>query len=88
MADFEPGPWKADLERRTTGAIEALKHDLAGLRTGRANTSLLDPVTVEVYGSAMPLSQVATVTAPEPLRVVLIDGEKDRKGDPISRPRA
>jgi ribosome recycling factor len=66
MADFEPGPWKADLERRTTGAIEALKHDLAGLRTGRANTSLLDPVTVEVYGSAMPLSQVATVTAPEP----------------------
>ncbi|MBC7521491.1 MAG: ribosome recycling factor, partial [Sandarakinorhabdus sp.] len=66
MAEFEAGPWKADLERRTTGAVEALKHDLAGLRTGRANTSLLDPVTVEVYGSAMPLSQVATVTAPEP----------------------
>ncbi len=66
MAEFEFGPFKADLDRRTTGAIEALKHDLAGLRTGRANTSLLDPVTVEVYGSAMPLSQVATVTAPEP----------------------
>jgi ribosome recycling factor len=66
VAEFEHGPWKADLERRTTGAIEALKHDLAGLRTGRANTSLLDPVTVEVYGSAMPISQVATVTAPEP----------------------
>jgi ribosome recycling factor len=66
MAEFEAGPFKADLERRTTGAIEALKHDLAGLRTGRANTSLLDPVTVEVYGSAMPISQVATVTAPEP----------------------
>ena len=66
MAEFEAGPWKADLERRTTGAIEALKHDLAGLRTGRANTSLLDPVIVEVYGSAMPISQVATVTAPEP----------------------
>ncbi len=65
MAEFEPGPWKADLERRTTGAIEALKHDLGGLRTGRASTTLLDPVTVEVYGSAMPLSQVATVTAPE-----------------------
>jgi len=66
LADFEPGPWKADLERRSTGAVDALKSDLAGLRTGRANTSLLDPVTVEVYGSAMPLSQVATVTVPEP----------------------
>ncbi len=66
MAEFEAGPWKADLERRTLGAIDALKSDLAGLRTGRANTSLLDPVTVEVYGSAMPLSQIATVTAPEP----------------------
>lgn len=66
MAEFEPGPFKADLERRTTGAIEALKHDLAGLRTGRANTSMLDPVQVEVYGALMPLGQVATVSAPEP----------------------
>ena len=57
---------KADLERRMAGAVEALKHDLGGLRTGRASTSLLDPVTVEVYGSHMPLNQVATVTAPEP----------------------
>jgi ribosome recycling factor len=66
LAEFEAGPWKADLERRSVGAVDALKHDLAGLRTGRANTSLLDPVTVEVYGSAMPLSQLATVTVPEP----------------------
>jgi ribosome recycling factor len=57
---------KADVERRMTGAVEALKSDLAGLRTGRANTSLLDPVMVEVYGSMMPLNQVATVSAPEP----------------------
>lgn len=57
---------KADLERRMTGAVEALKSDLAGLRTGRASTALLDPVTVEVYGSHMPLTQVATVSAPEP----------------------
>ncbi|API58827.1 ribosome recycling factor [Tardibacter chloracetimidivorans] len=57
---------KADLERRMTGAVESLKHDLGGLRTGRASTSLLDPVTVEVYGANMPLNQVATVTAPEP----------------------
>ncbi len=57
---------KADLERRMAGAVEALKHDLSGLRTGRANTALLEPVTVEVYGSHMPLTQVATISAPEP----------------------
>ncbi|ONF97570.1 ribosome recycling factor [Sphingomonas jeddahensis] len=57
---------KADLERRMAGAVESLKGDLAGLRTGRASTALLDPVTVEVYGAHMPLSQVATVSAPDP----------------------
>ena len=57
---------KADLQRRMHGAVEALKSDLAGLRTGRASTSLLDPVTVDVYGANMPLNQVATVSAPEP----------------------
>ena len=57
---------KADLERRMAGAVESLKGDLSGLRTGRANTALLDPVQVEVYGSMMPINQVATVSAPEP----------------------
>lgn len=57
---------KADLERRMAGAVEALKHDLGGLRTGRASISLLDPVQVEVYGTMMPLNQVATVSTPEP----------------------
>jgi ribosome recycling factor len=57
---------KADIERRMAGAVEALKSDLQGLRTGRASTSLLDPVNVEVYGSHMPLNQVATVSVPEP----------------------
>lgn len=57
---------KADLERRMAGAVEALKHDLQGLRTGRASTTLLDPVTVEVYGSHMPINQLASVSAPEP----------------------
>ncbi|WP_128892308.1 ribosome recycling factor [Erythrobacter sp. HKB08] len=57
---------KNDIDRRMQGAIESLKGDLSGLRTGRANTSLLDPVQVEVYGSMMPLNQVATVSAPEP----------------------
>ena len=57
---------KSDIERRMAGAVESLKGDLAGLRTGRANVHLLDPVVVEVYGSMMPLNQVATVSAPEP----------------------
>jgi ribosome recycling factor len=62
MAKFD----KADLERRMKGAVEALRSDLAGLRTGRANVGLLDPIMVTVYGSSMPLNQVATVSAPEP----------------------
>jgi ribosome recycling factor len=57
---------KADIQRRMHGAVEVLKHDLGGLRTGRASTSLLDPVHVEVYGANMPLNQIATVSAPEP----------------------
>jgi ribosome recycling factor len=57
---------KADLQRRMHGAVESLKHDLGGLRTGRASTTLLDPIHVEVYGANMPLNQVATVSAPEP----------------------
>ena len=54
-----------DLKRRMHGAVEVLKHDLGGLRTGRASVALLDPVHVEVYGTNMPLNQVATVSTPE-----------------------
>jgi ribosome recycling factor len=54
-----------DLKRRMHGALDALRHDLSGLRTGRASTALLDPVNVDVYGSSMPLNQVATVSTPE-----------------------
>ena len=57
---------KSDVERRMTGGVEALKSDLAGLRTGRANVGMLDPVTVEVYGSTMPINQLASISAPEP----------------------
>lgn len=56
----------SDIDRRMAGAVESLKSDLGGLRTGRANTTLLDPVHAEVYGAMMPLNQVATVSAPEP----------------------
>ncbi|GEO01341.1 ribosome-recycling factor [Novosphingobium sediminis] len=57
---------KADLERRMKGAVESLRSDLSGLRTGRANTALLDPIMVTVYGANTPLNQVASVSAPEP----------------------
>ena len=57
---------KADLQRRMEGAIDNLKTEFAGLRTGRASVSMLEPVVVDVYGSKMPLNQVANVGVPEP----------------------
>lgn len=54
-----------DLRRRMEGALHVLKKEYGGLRTGRASVSLLEPVTVEAYGSQMPLNQLATVSAPE-----------------------
>jgi ribosome recycling factor len=71
---------KADLERRMNGAVESLKHDLQGLRTGRASIALLDPVTVEVYGAHMPLNQVATVAAPEPRLLSVTVWDKSNVG--------
>jgi ribosome recycling factor len=55
-----------DLKRRMHGAVEAFRHDLGGLRTGRASIALLDPIHVEVYGTNMALNQLATVSTPEP----------------------
>jgi len=55
-----------DLRRRMDGALDVLKKEFSGLRTGRASPNLLDPVTVEAYGSSMPLSQCGTVSVPEP----------------------
>jgi ribosome recycling factor len=54
-----------DIQRRMQGAIQSLKHEFGGLRTGRASASLLDPIQVVAYGSSMPLNQVATVSVPE-----------------------
>lgn len=56
----------ADLQRRMQGAIQSLKHEFGGLRTGRASASLLDPIQVEAYGQSMQMNQVATVSVPEP----------------------
>jgi len=55
-----------ELKRRMQGATQAFKHELSGLRTGRASISMLEPVHVDAYGSQMPLNQVATITVPEP----------------------
>jgi ribosome recycling factor len=60
-----------DLRKRMDGAIEVLRKEFAGLRTGRASASLLDPVHVEAYGNRMPLNQVGTVSVPEP-RLLLV----------------
>lgn len=56
----------SELEKRMHGAMDALKKEFGGLRTGRASVNLLDPVMVEAYGQRMPLNQVGTVSAPEP----------------------
>jgi ribosome recycling factor len=55
----------AELKRRMLGAMQVLKQELSGLRTGRASINLLEPVQVEAYGTHMPLNQLATVSVPE-----------------------
>src|SRR5262247_4428682 len=54
-----------ELKRRMQGALQVLKQELGGLRTGRASASLLEPVQVEAYGTHMPLNQLATISVPE-----------------------
>jgi ribosome recycling factor len=54
-----------DLQRRMQGAIASLKHELGGLRTGRASASLVEPIHVDAYGQSMPLNQVASISIPE-----------------------
>jgi ribosome recycling factor len=56
----------SDIERRMDGALDALRKEFAGLRTGRASPSLLEPIQVEAYGSSMPLSQLGNINVPEP----------------------
>src|SRR6266508_2550987 len=55
-----------ELKRRMQGATQSLKHELGGLRTGRAAASMLEPVQVDAYGTHMPLNQLATISVPEP----------------------
>ncbi len=64
-------PLLKDLRRRMEGGLDVLRKELAGLRTGRASPHLLDPVTVAAYGTTMPLTQLASVSAPEPRLLVV-----------------
>ncbi len=60
-----------DVSKKMDGAISSLKHLFSGLRTGRASVALLDSVKVEVYGSVLPINQVATITVPESRMIVV-----------------
>lgn len=60
-----------DIQRRMKGAIDSLKHEFSGLRTGRASASMLDPVVVNAYGSNLPLNQVGNVSTPEPRMIAV-----------------
>ncbi len=60
-----------DLRKRMDGAIAALKTEFGGLRTGRASVSLVEPINVSAYGSKMPMSQVGTISIPEPRMITI-----------------
>ncbi len=67
-----------EIEKRMRGALTVLKQEFGGLRTGRASASLLDPITVSVYGSRMPINQVATVSVPEPRMITVTVWDKSQ----------
>lgn len=69
-----------DLKRRMQGALDVLRHEFGGLRTGRASVSLLEPVTAEVYGAQMPLNQVGTIGVPEPRMLTVQVWDKSAVG--------
>ena len=62
---------KQDLSRRMDGALETLRRDFGGLRTGRASPALLEPVKVEAYGTVVPITQVGTIAVPEPRMITV-----------------
>lgn len=76
MPDFDIN----DVKRRMEGAITALKSDYQGLRTGRANINLLEPVMVESYGAMVPLNQVGAISSPEPRLLTVTVWEKSMVG--------
>src|SRR5271170_5792561 len=69
-----------ELKRRMQAAHATLKHELGGLRTGRASASLLEPVQVEAYGQRMPINQVASISVPEPRALTVSVWDKSMVG--------
>jgi ribosome recycling factor len=67
-----------DIEKRMRGALTLLKQEFGGLRTGRASASLLDPISVSVYGQRMPINQVATISVPEPRMITVTVWDKSK----------
>ena len=66
-----------NIEKRMNGALESVKNDFKSLRTGRASSSILDNITVEVYGSKLPISQCATINIPEPRLITINVWDKE-----------
>ena len=69
-----------DLERRMKGAMDSLRHEFQSLRTGRASASMIDPITVDAYGSPTPINQLGTVNVPEPRMVTINVWDKSMVG--------
>ena len=69
-----------DLERRMRGAMDSLRHEFQSLRTGRASASMIDPITVDAYGSPTPINQLGTVNVPEPRMVTINVWDKGMVG--------
>lgn len=71
----------SDIKDRMDKSIKSLEKEFAGIRTGRANPSILDNLTVDVYGSSMPINQLATVTCPEPRLIMVQAWDKSNLGE-------
>ena len=84
MTEQTPKSLLEDARERMHGAVESLDHDLAGFRTGRASTNLVDRLTVEYYGTPTPLNQMATITAPEPRLITIRPWDQRSLGTMIS----
>jgi ribosome recycling factor len=80
MSDAPTEPDLDDVQRRMDGAVAAFRHELNSLRTGRASASILDPVTINAYGSEMPLNQVGTVNVPEARMITIAVWDKSNVG--------
>ncbi|WP_099823705.1 ribosome recycling factor [Oceaniglobus indicus] len=69
-----------DIQRRMDGAMEALRHEFASLRTGRASSSMVEPIMVDAYGQPTPINQVGTINVPEPRMVTVTVWDKALMG--------